>query len=136
MKSTRPVRAAAAAVAAMLAAVLLTACSGGSDTAVPRGWIADTYTVDAGGWRDRDSVPGDVADAIDDHSHALDRASGDSMEFLRYGDDMVTVSPYRNGSLIQIEDYRNGYNRHSQHLSHWPNPYSESFRGGGPGTGK
>ena len=40
------------------------------------------------------------------------------------------------GSLIEIEDYRNGYRRHKQHLTYWPDPDSASFRGGGPGEGK
>ncbi|MFI2436696.1 DUF4247 domain-containing protein [Streptomyces sp. NPDC018693] len=133
MKSTRLIR---AAVAPALAVVLLTACSSDSDNAVPRGWINKTYTSGGAGWLDPDSSPSAVADAIHDHRGALDRATGGRTQFLRYGDDMVTVSPYRSGSLIEIEDYRNGYRRHHQHLGHWPNPDSQSFRGGGPGEGK
>ncbi|MFD7133572.1 DUF4247 domain-containing protein [Streptomyces sp. NPDC059894] len=134
MKSSRTVR---AAVAALLSAVLLTACSSdGADNGVPREWISKTYTASGTGWLDADSAPTKVADAIHGHREALDRAYGDSMVFLRYGDDMVTLSPQRTGSRIEIEDYRNGYHRHSQYLSGWPDPDSSSFRGGGPGEGK
>ncbi|MFI1359473.1 DUF4247 domain-containing protein [Streptomyces sp. NPDC020898] len=134
MNSARLVR---AAVAAVLAATLLTACSSGGDSdAVPRDWIRKTYTATGSDWLDPDSTPSQVAQAIHSKRKGLDRASGDRKEFLRYGDDMVTVSPYRSGSLIEIEDYRNGYHRHQRYLSYWPNPDSSSFRGGGPGEGK
>ncbi|MER5223287.1 DUF4247 domain-containing protein [Streptomyces flaveus] len=134
MNSARLVR---AAVAAVLAATLLTACSSdGDDDAVPREWIRKTYTTTGADWRDPDSTPSEVAQAIHTKRAAQDRTSGDSMEFLRYGDDMVTVSPHRSGSLIEIEDYRNGYRRHKRHLISWPDPDSASFRGGGPGEGK
>ena len=133
MKSSRLIR---GAMAAALAAVLLTACSSDGEAAVPRDWIRDTYTVGGAGWLDPDSPPTEVADAIHHHRGAVDRAFGDRMEFLRYGDDMVTVSPYANGSQIEIEDYRNGYHRHRRHLTYWPDPDSASFRGGGPGEGK
>ncbi|MFE4052935.1 DUF4247 domain-containing protein [Streptomyces sp. YIM B13518] len=134
MNSARLVR---AAVAAMLAAPLLAACSSDGDSnAAPREWIRKTYTATGSDWLDPDSTPSEVAQAIRTERPELDRASGGTMEFLRYGDDMVTVSPYRSGSLIEIEDYRNGYHRHQQHLTYWPNPNSSSFRGGGPGEGK
>ncbi len=134
MNSARLVR---AAVAAVLAAPLLAACSSDGDgNAVPRDWIRKTYTSNGGDYLDPDSSPRQVAQAIHDEREELDRASGDNMEFLRYGDDMVTVSPYRSGSLIEIEDYRNGYHRHQRHLTYWPDPDSASFRGGGPGEGK
>ncbi|MFE0727144.1 hypothetical protein ACFW2X_02615 [Streptomyces antibioticus] len=38
------------------------------------------------------------------------------MELLRYGDDLVTVSPSGAGSLIETEDHRSGYRRHSRYL--------------------
>lgn len=139
MNSARPVR---AAVAAVLTATLLSACSSGggkgNSTAVPRDWIRKTYTATGSDWRDPDSSPSEVARAIRSERKAQDRASGGRTEFLRYGDDMVTVSPYRSGggSLIEIEDYRNGYHRHQRYLTHWPDPDSASFRGGGPGEGK
>ncbi|MGC9544190.1 DUF4247 domain-containing protein [Streptomyces sp. UG1] len=134
MNSARFVR---TAVAVVLAATVLSACSGDGDgDAVPREWIRKTYAASGSGWVDADSAPGEVARAIRAERAELDRASGGGMEFLRYGDDMVTVSPYRGGSLIEIEDYRNGYRRHQRHLTYWPDPDSASFRGGGPGEGK
>ncbi|MFF3848190.1 DUF4247 domain-containing protein [Streptomyces sp. NPDC002328] len=134
MKSARLVR---TGMAAALSAVLLTACSSsdGQD-GVPLGWIKKTYTANGAAWLDRCDAPTKVADEIHDNRKAIDRASGGRMEFLRYGDDMVTVSPYGCGSRIEVEDYRNGYRRHSQHLGLWPDPNSASFRGGGPGEGK
>ncbi|MFE2049671.1 DUF4247 domain-containing protein [Streptomyces sp. NPDC059459] len=133
MNSARLVR---GAVAATLVALLLSACSSDGDDGVPRSWIRDTYTVSGSRWIDKDTSPSRVSDAIHKHRKALDRSSGGGKRFLRYGDDMVTVSPYRGGSLIEIEDYRNGYRRHQQHLVNWPNPNSQSYRGGGPGEGK
>ncbi|MFJ8946220.1 DUF4247 domain-containing protein [Streptomyces sp. NPDC102395] len=134
MRSARLVR---AGMAATLSAVLLTACSSSDgQNGVPLGWIKKTYTSSGTAWIAPHSAPTKVADAIHHNRAALDRASGDRMEFLRYGDDMVTVSPYRSGSRIEIEDYRGGYRRHSQHLGLWPDPNSSSFRGGGPGEGK
>jgi hypothetical protein len=134
MNSARLVR---AAVAAVLTATLLTACSSeGNNNAVPREWIRKTYTASGANWLDRDSTPSQVAQEIRSERKEQNRASGGSRHFLRYGDDMVTVSPYRSGSLIEIEDYRNGYRRHQRHLTSWPDPNSQSFRGGGPGEGK
>lgn len=134
MNSARLVRAAGAAA---LAATLLAACSGDGDgNAVPREWISRTYTGTGADWLDPDSPPSQVARAIAAERTAQDRASGGTMEFLRYGDAMVTVSPRRTGSLIEIEDYRNGYNRHQRYLTDWPDPDSAGFRGGGPGEGK
>ncbi|MQY15670.1 hypothetical protein SRB5_58580 [Streptomyces sp. RB5] len=126
------------AVAAATAAVLLTACSSDNGAAVPRDWIGDTYDAGGLGWIDRDSSPAQVAAAIDDKSSALDRTTGGGMELMRYSDDMVTVSPYQGGgSQIEIDDYRNGYHRHQSYVGGiWPDPDSESFRGGGPGEGK
>ncbi|MEV5814833.1 DUF4247 domain-containing protein [Streptomyces mutabilis] len=125
------------AVAAVLVTLLLSSCSSDGDDGVPRSWIRDTYTASGGSrWLDKDSSPDQVADAIHDHRKSLDRSAGGGMSFLRYGDDMVTVSPYKGGSLIEIEDYRNGYRRYKQHLVNWPNPNSQSYRGGGPGEGK
>ncbi|MFE9673850.1 DUF4247 domain-containing protein [Streptomyces sp. NPDC006259] len=134
MKSARLVR---AAVAAVLAVALLAACSSSDgNNGVPRGWIRDKYTESGAAWVVPSRTPKQVADAIHGHRAALDRATGARTQFLRYGDDMVTVSPYRSGSRIEIEDYRNGYHRHSRYLTYWPDPDSASFRGGGPGEGK
>ncbi|MFC7220329.1 DUF4247 domain-containing protein [Streptomyces polyrhachis] len=134
MKSSRLIR---GAVAAVLGTLLLTACSGGDGNAAPRGWISDTYDASGAGWTDPDSRPQEVADAIHGHSGSLDRTTGDGMHFLRYADDMVTVSPRAGGSLVEIEDYRSAYNRHRRHVyGVMPDPDSEEFRGGGPGEGK
>ncbi|MFR9797967.1 DUF4247 domain-containing protein [Streptomyces sp. MS06] len=133
MNSARLVR---GAMAALLASVLATACSSDAGDAVPRGWISDTYPSSGVGWLAPASAPAKVADTIQNHRQALDRTSGGGAQYLRYRDDMVTVSPYGSGSRIEIESYRNGYQRHRQYLRRWPDPYSRSFRGGGPGSGK
>ncbi|MFD4573974.1 DUF4247 domain-containing protein [Streptomyces sp. NPDC058417] len=130
------------ALAAALAVFLLAACSsggGGGGNAVPRGWIGKEYRKDGGigsYWLAPTTAPARVADAIHGHRRALDRTSGGTSQFLRYRDDMVTVTPYGGGSRIEIEDYRNGYRRHSSYLTNWPDPDGDSFRGGGPGSGK
>lgn len=121
-----------------LATAALAACSGGSgDNTVPSSWIRKEYRAGGGGYVDRTDPVSTVADEIDKHTSAQDRTSSSSMVFLRYRDDIVAISPYQGGSRIEIDDYRNGYRRWKPHLSSvWPDPDSDSFRGGGPGSGK
>ncbi|MBG0857422.1 DUF4247 domain-containing protein [Streptomyces spinoverrucosus] len=121
-----------------LATAALAACSGGSGTnAVPSSWIRKEYRPGGGGYVDRTDPVTTVANEIDKHASAQDRTSSGTMVFLRYGDDIVAVSPYQGGSRIEVDDYRGGYYRWRSHLSSvWPDPDSDSFRGGGPGSGK
>ncbi|MGW1543019.1 DUF4247 domain-containing protein [Streptomyces sp. NPDC002309] len=122
-----------------LATAALAACSGGGSdgNAVPSSWIRSEYRAGGGGYLDvRDPAP-TVANEIDRHTSAQDRTTSGSMVFLRYRDDIVAISPYGNGSLIEMDDYRSGYHRWRKHVSSvWPDPDSDSFRGGGPGSGK
>lgn len=125
--------------AMFLAAIALTACSNGSGSGndVPSGWIRQQYDAVSTGYVDRSDPARRVADEIDDHTSARDRHTDDDTVFLRYRDDIVAVSPYLSGSLIEIEDYRTGYNRWRTRIgSVWPDPDSAAFRGGGPGSGK
>ncbi|WP_431784072.1 DUF4247 domain-containing protein [Streptomyces chumphonensis] len=135
MKPARPV-----ACTALAAALLLTGCSGGNDAReVPRGWIAEEYGRDGLDYVDRGDGPSKVAGEIDDHRSAVSRTTSGGRVFLRYRDDIVAVSPHLGGSRIEIDDYRDGYNRWHSHVGHvWPAPGSSGngFRGGGPGSGK
>ncbi|MBV7697925.1 DUF4247 domain-containing protein [Streptomyces sp. TRM70350] len=121
-----------------LATAALAACSGGSGTnAVPSSWIRQEYRAGGGGYLDRSDPVTTVATEIHKHTSAQDRTSSGTMVFLRYRDDIVAISPYLGGSRIEIDDYRSGYTRWKRHLSSvWPDPDSDSFRGGGPGSGK
>ncbi|MFI9615258.1 DUF4247 domain-containing protein [Streptomyces sp. NPDC052023] len=121
-----------------LATAALAACSGDSGgNAVPSSWIRTEYRSGGGGYYDRTDSVNTVANEIDKHTSAQDRTTSGSMVFLRYRDDIVAVSPYRGGSRIEMDDYRTGYHRWRPHLSSvWPDPDSDSFRGGGPGSGK
>lgn len=122
-----------------LATVALTACSGGSDSGndVPAGWIRNEYGGSGAGYVDRSDTTSAVADEIHGHTSARDRTSDGGMVFLRYRDDIVSVTPHQNGSRIEIDDYDSGYRRWKSHIgSVWPDPDSSGFRGGGPGSGK
>ncbi|MEV7993354.1 DUF4247 domain-containing protein [Streptomyces sp. NPDC086077] len=123
----------------ILATAALAACSDGGSggNAVPSSWIRNEYRAGGGGYVDRTDPVTTVAGEIDKHTSAQDRTTSGSMVFLRYRDDIVAVSPYRGGSRIEMDDYRSGYHRWRPHLSSvWPDPDSDSFRGGGPGSGK
>lgn len=118
--------------------ILATGCSG-SPNDVPDSWISSTYEYEMGDYVDPTDSPTKVADEIDGHTDAADRLSDDGMVFLRYDDDMVAITPRTSGSgsVIDIDDYEDGYDRYSSHVrARWPAPGSGSFRGGGPGVGK
>jgi hypothetical protein len=125
--------------AAMAAAVgiLATGCSN-TPNDVPDSWIRSTYELDLGEYVDRSDPPSKVADEIHGHTAAADRLSDDGMVFLRYSDDIVAINTLSSGSgsVIYIEDYDDGYDRWRTHISSWPAPGSDDFRGGGPGFGK
>ncbi|MGP4052444.1 DUF4247 domain-containing protein [Streptomyces sp. 2A115] len=122
-----------------LAAVALAACSGSSDggNEVPSSWIRKEYRGSGVNYVDRGDTPSAVADEIHGHKSSQDRVSDDGRVFLRYRDDIVAITPLRSGSRIEIDDYRRGYSRWRSHIgSVWPDPDSDAFRGGGPGSGK
>ncbi|MFF3552294.1 DUF4247 domain-containing protein [Streptomyces tsukubensis] len=132
----------------LLAATALTGCAGDDDddssydathyNDVPIQWIRGEYTPNAGGYVDPVDVPNTVADEIHTNTASRDRVSAESTVYLRYDDDIVAVTKQPRGSLIEIQDYRSGYSRWQHHLrtSSWPDPVNQSFRGGGPGSGK
>lgn len=125
--------------ATLLAVVALVSCSGGSDDGndVPSSWIRKEYRGSGAGYVDSSDATSAVAKEIDGHTTARDRTSDGGMAFLRYRNDIVAISPYRGGSRIEIDDYRTGYSRWRSHIgSVWPDPDSDAFRGGGPGSGK
>ncbi|MFR9675521.1 DUF4247 domain-containing protein [Streptomyces sp. TR02-1] len=117
---------------------LATGCSAAPND-VPYSWISSTYEYEMGNYLDPSDPPSEVADEIDGHTAAADRLSDDGMVFLRYDDDMVAIGPRSvgTGSVIDVDDYDDGYDRWSSHVRRsWPAPGSSSFRGGGPGFGK
>lgn len=133
MKRIGPSTAALTAVVGILA----TGCSSGPNE-VPRTWISQNYEYDMGNYVDRTDAPASVAREIQDNTRAEDRIFDDGMVFLRYADDIVAIRPNtgRSGSVIDIDDYDDGYDRWRTHVYSWPAPGSSSFRGGGHGFGK
>ncbi|GAB3223667.1 hypothetical protein GCM10027447_11620 [Glycomyces halotolerans] len=98
-----------------------------SDLDVGDGWA---YTSN--------SPPSVVADDISDAAEPLDERRHGDDHYLQYSDDIVAIFPYRGGSKILLDDYEDGYRRHSAIVRTWgwsASPPS-SFRGGGPGSGK
>ncbi|MEW2632939.1 DUF4247 domain-containing protein [Streptomyces sp. NPDC048389] len=123
----------------LFALVALTACGDDPKDAniVPSGWIRQQYTGSGVGYVDSSDATSAVAKEIDGHTAARDRIDDDGKVFLRYRDDIVAITPLRSGSRIEIDDYRSGYYRWQSHIrSVWPDPDGNSFRGGGPGSGK
>jgi len=97
-----------------VALLVLTGCGSGSSV---RNFLADTYgrgTVagDTRIYTSRDPV-GTVTARIADAVRPAARKADGGNEYLRYNDDIVTVSPAAGGSTIRVEDtngrYRRGY---------------------------
>ncbi|MBW1598073.1 DUF4247 domain-containing protein [Streptomyces sp. JJ38] len=128
------------ACAALTATLLLAGCSDDNNAnEVPRSWIAKEYSRDGFDYRDPSDRPAEVAGEIDSHREAFGRLNTGGRYYLRYRDDIVAVFPLRDGSRIEIEDYRDGHRRWHGDVGHaWPSPGSSGndFRGGGPGSGK
>lgn len=88
-------------------------------------------------------TPASVAKKIADNTHPKhNRHSGDRY-FLQYSKDIVAVTPHDRGSMILVDNYRTGYQRHAAFIGifGWPStPRSgglgNDFRGGGTGGGK
>ena len=84
--------------------------------------------------------PSRVAAKIADKRKPGDRGVTVSVVFLRYAKDVVAVLPDgKGGSRILIDDERRGYTHFYPFVGGWWGTYSgpgESFRGGGPGSGK
>ncbi|MGY1603250.1 DUF4247 domain-containing protein [Geodermatophilus sp. SYSU D00815] len=101
---------------ALLVALVVLAGCGGSDTQV-RGYLDDTFGNGTGSGDTRTySSPdpvGTVTARIADAVRPAARAADGGNEYLRYDDDIVTVSPATNGSSIRVEDldrrYRSGF---------------------------
>lgn len=63
-------------------------------------------------------------------------APPDEIYYLRYDDDwLVVVYPNQSQTLIEVQEFDDGYQRHSDHIGGWSD-YSDDFRGGGGGFGK
>jgi uncharacterized protein DUF4247 len=78
----------------------------------------------------------DIADA----RKPADRRAADAGVFLRYDKDIVSVVPDARGrSRVLVDDENSGYRHNYGYLGGFWGTYSgpaESFRGGGPGSGK
>jgi hypothetical protein len=125
----------------LFALVALTACGDDPEdaNAVPSSWIRQQYSSSSlgAGYVDSSDATSKVAKEIDGHTAAGGRIDDDGKVFLRYRNDIVAITPLKSGSRIEIDDYRGGYYRWKTHIrSVWPDPDSDSFRGGGPGSGK
>jgi Domain of unknown function (DUF4247) len=102
--------------ALLVVLLLLAGCGGSSDTQV-RGYLDDTFGGGTGSGDTRTysspdpvgTVTARIADAVPPAARAADGGN----EYLRYDDDIVTVSPATSGSSIRIEDldrrYRTGF---------------------------
>ncbi|WP_062205094.1 DUF4247 domain-containing protein [Streptomyces sp. NBRC 109706] len=142
IRTRRPGRARALTAALAAGALLLTGCSGGSDSPdAPKNWIRQTYEsagASSNIYLDPTDGPTRVADEIEGETRAEDRIVSGTDVYLRYDDDIVAITPHvSGGSDIEIEDYRRGVQRWHSHVGHrWSSSQNDNFRGGGPGSGK
>jgi hypothetical protein len=128
------------AAALAVALLLLSGCAGGSSV---RNFLDDTFGGATGSGDTRTYTSADpvgtvtarIAGAVRPASRAADGGN----EYLRYDDDIVTVSPAAGGSTIRVEDldgrYRSGF---YSYLGPGFNPGSPAggASDGGPGDAK
>ncbi len=81
-----------------------------------------------------------TADDIARHVKPADTLVQPTATFLRYRDTMVSVTSAQDGAItVGVEDAARGYRNHYGYVGGWWGRYSgpgETFRGGGPGSGK
>jgi hypothetical protein len=128
----------------LLIAVVLLVGGLSSCGSSPRSYIKGHYT--AAGRRDgadlfRTKQPvARVTRDLTKEWKPADRLTDPGGVFLRYRDDLVAIRPASGGgSEISVDDADRGYAHWYPFVGGWFGTYSgraESFRGGGPGTGK
>lgn len=83
--------------------------------------------------------PSETAADIAGARRPADRRVTESGVFLRYRNDVVSVVPQTTGSRIIVDDEEGGYRRNYLFVGGFWGTFSgrgQSFRGGGPGSGK
>ena len=119
--------------------------AGGSDA---RGYVAGNYqratSLDIPGDRDNKAyttpkaVPV-VAHEITSRWRPQAQQTDSSGVYLRYSDDAVIIQPRGTGSVVHVMDADRAYRHYHSHVGSvwgWSSTRGETFRGGGPGTGK
>lgn len=131
-------------VVALIVAVLAV-FSGGSG---PRGYVSAHYqrapALDIGGSRDDAAYTSPkpvpvVAREITSRRRPQSQHTDASGVYLRYSDDAVVIQPRGTGSVIHLMDADRAYRHYHSHLGGvwgWAGHRGETFRGGGPGSGK
>ncbi|MCX2733693.1 DUF4247 domain-containing protein [Saccharopolyspora sp. NFXS83] len=128
-----------------LAIALIAIFGGGSG---PRGYVAGHYhrasSLDIRGDSDNKAYTSPkpvpvVAREITSRWRPQSQQTDASGVYLRYSDDAVIIQPRAAGSVIHVMDVDRAYRHYHSHVSHgWGGlgTRGETFRGGGPGTGK
>lgn len=121
--------------------------SSGSD---PRPYIQETYQrlpasetpqgTEGGEVYAANGRPSSVADDIHDNARSVDRNNDDGVYYLQYREDMIAVSEQDGQTHVLVDEYREGYERHSStpgfiFFGWGSSPPSGGFRGGGGGFG-
>jgi hypothetical protein len=134
---------AAAVLVAVIALIVLVTTLSSCGSSVD-GYVDEHYTRagernGAKHYTSGDRIEKVVADITDAWKPA-DRLSDPGGVFLRYADSMVAVRPAAyGGSEIDVDDPERAYAHWYPYVGGWFGNYSgpaESFRGGGPGSGK
>lgn len=129
--------------------IVVVLCCGGvfvanSNFSNPSDTISSRYTrassLDQGNGRayTSSSQPASVATQIAADSEPVKQRSDNGTYYLQYTKHIVAISPHGSGSKILLDNYRDGYQRHSSVfiLWGWSSSPPSPFRGGGPGSGK
>ncbi|MEV0292271.1 DUF4247 domain-containing protein [Nocardia sp. NPDC050710] len=111
-------------VAATILPLSIVGC--GDDFETARDFVAHKYSrattldqINDGRAYTTSQAPASVTSAITGASRPLDNRRAGDRTFLQYRNDIITVSPNGSGSLIVVDQYRNGYNRHQSTVSGW-----------------
>lgn len=123
-------------VAVIALALSVTGC--GDDVRSARDFVTGKYTRattldQANDGRAYTSTlgPAAVTSAITGAARPLDNRKSGDRNYLQYRDDIITVSPNGTGSVVLVDQYRNGYTRHHSTVSQWgwPNtPPNDQYR--------
>lgn len=125
------------ALVTLLALILLAACSSGSSSL--RDWAGGEFSGSDGRYTTSDS-PNAVEQQFIDYRRPIDRYDTEGRIFLQYSDDIVAILPGTGDmTSIEIDGSRTGRQNHFLFIGNrWGNyqSFSDTARGGGPGSGK
>lgn len=143
MNRTRWIIAGVVAVVAVIVAVIVVVVVTRDDD--PREFVAEKYRraqqldqANNGLAFLAGAAPAAVAATIAEATDPRDKRNTGDNHYLRFDDDLVSVSPHAGGSLVLVDSYANGTRRHHTHTSGYgwtSGSAAGDYRGGGSDNG-